>query len=527
LGGESGIGLMEIAMRQSMEGLSARVMADPVPLNHESADAASSSVFCGPARHTDQGNGSLPSVAMFVLATLSFAFVTALATHLAKIREPDAQLWLGPGLLAGLFLVSSRRCWLGYAVIYPLASGAVYLLSGYSPGSTSIRTAIATMEAVAIGLLLHGYRDWVEGRADDTTSWLRFVGVALLLVPAAAALVGGALLHLERGLGYSEGFRIWYTAHATSMCVMVPVILRLRGRQLRRLADKKLLGVAVAMLTLFGLAAFVVFTQSAALPLFLLMPFLVAILFFVGFPGLVAALGLLALLATATLHTGMGPFLTMAPGRAWWSAGSLAQVFIMLVFGTMGLIAALLEERRVHEAELEAANAELRLLVATDPLTGVANRRRFDDELATRWRQARSSGSALALLVVDVDYFKLFNDIYGHSAGDACLRRIASLLQRETRRSDSICARYGGEEFVILLPETTADEAMVVGSRLCTAIRNAALTHAGSAFGVVTVSIGASAVMPIGDEDGRLFRQSDEALYHAKLLGRSRAECFL
>ncbi|MEI9850310.1 MAG: GGDEF domain-containing protein [Sphingomonas sp.] len=317
-------------------------------------------------------------------------------------------------------------------------------------------------------------------------------------MPGIAALPGAWIIALDRGLPVSDGFRIWYTAHAVSICVMAPLVLRLRAHQLTELLDRKRLLEAIGWLAAFVAAGCAVFAQDDVLPLFLLMPLLVIILFRAGFVGLTVGIGLLALLATLTISTNSGPFVTMAPGAQWWNASSLAQLFILLVFGTMVLIAALLDERRAREEALERLNAELSVLVGTDPLTGVPNRRSYDDAIAASWHAARLKPSSLALLVIDIDRFKQYNDRYGHAAGDDCLRQVAAALRDELRSMDSLCARYGGEEFVIILPRATADEALVIGDRLCSAVRDLGLAHADSRSGIVTVSIGAAATVPRG-----------------------------
>lgn len=160
----------------------------------------------------------------------------------------------------------------------------------------------------------------------------------------------------------------------------------------------------------------------------------------------------------------------------------------------------------------------------TDGMTGVANRRRFDQALASEWSRAMRSGQPLALAMIDVDWFKKYNDHYGHQAGDECLRRVARVLMNNIRRGGDLVARYGGEEFAIIAPATNPDAALRMARTLCEAIQELALPHATSEFGRVSISIGVASFLPAqGETPESLVSQADEALYLAKLQGRNRA----
>ncbi len=179
---------------------------------------------------------------------------------------------------------------------------------------------------------------------------------------------------------------------------------------------------------------------------------------------------------------------------------------------------------RERTAELEAANHQLAALSSTDALTGLANRRRFDEVWESEWQRAARMGLPLALALIDVDYFKAYNDHYGHQAGDACLRQVASLLAAEARRSGELVARYGGEEFVLVLPGATAAEARTVAERIRAAVEGRAMPHEHSPVaGVVTISIGVASVrVQRAEQAEALLKESDVALYLAKHQGRNR-----
>jgi diguanylate cyclase (GGDEF)-like protein/PAS domain S-box-containing protein len=170
-----------------------------------------------------------------------------------------------------------------------------------------------------------------------------------------------------------------------------------------------------------------------------------------------------------------------------------------------------------------ATEMELKRLATTDGLTGLANRRSFDEALDQEWRRAMRTGERVALLMLDADYFKLYNDRYGHPAGDAVLRMIAGALGDQVRRPGDMPARYGGEEFVLLLPGSDMAGAVMIAERIRADVRRRAVPHEGSPLRFVTVSIGAASCLVMADDETRtLIQQADLALYQAKRSGRDR-----
>lgn len=169
----------------------------------------------------------------------------------------------------------------------------------------------------------------------------------------------------------------------------------------------------------------------------------------------------------------------------------------------------------------------LRSLAFVDGLTGVANRRRFDERLALEWARAQRHGHALSLLLVDVDHFKAYNDRYGHQAGDEALRRVAACLTEQMRRGTDLVARYGGEEFACLLPDTDSEQALALAQRIVEAVPLMAIPHSACPVApVLTVSVGVAtrrgAIQP-GWSSAALLGLADAQLYEAKRLGRARA----
>jgi polar amino acid transport system substrate-binding protein len=177
------------------------------------------------------------------------------------------------------------------------------------------------------------------------------------------------------------------------------------------------------------------------------------------------------------------------------------------------------------QAALTEANTKLAALAITDGLTGLANRRHFDDVLASEWARARRNAQPLALLMIDVDWFKRYNDRYGHQAGDDALVAVARVLQDKARRAGDLAARYGGEEFVVIAPHTPLAQACELAEEVVHAVAALALAHADARSGVLSVSVGVATRVPQEQEDpSALLRHADLALYRAKTHGRNRVE---
>ncbi|RXG99075.1 diguanylate cyclase domain-containing protein [Bradyrhizobium zhanjiangense] len=177
-------------------------------------------------------------------------------------------------------------------------------------------------------------------------------------------------------------------------------------------------------------------------------------------------------------------------------------------------------------SEHKKLETRLETLAIEDSLTGLANRRRFDERLKEEWARAYRDRSSLALLMIDVDHFKAYNDEYGHPAGDACLRVVAQIIATEMQRPGDLAARYGGEEFAMLLPNTDAEGCARIGNRIRRAIREAGLVHTTNrATGCVTASLGGAACRPVLERTAgvaSLVEAADQALYAAKEAGRNR-----
>jgi diguanylate cyclase (GGDEF)-like protein/PAS domain S-box-containing protein len=180
------------------------------------------------------------------------------------------------------------------------------------------------------------------------------------------------------------------------------------------------------------------------------------------------------------------------------------------------------QELHAAQAELRQANHALHVLARQDGLTGLANRRCFDDSIDAEMRRAMREGTTLSLIMIDIDHFKRFNDHYGHPAGDACLRKISRVVALNVSRPADLAVRYGGEELAVLLPNTTLAGAIDVANRILSAIRNLQLPHEASSKGFISASIGVASIVPTPDITlpAQLVEAADHMLYQAKHHGR-------
>lgn len=221
----------------------------------------------------------------------------------------------------------------------------------------------------------------------------------------------------------------------------------------------------------------------------------------------------------------------------YWLTALIGSIFVLIFFG---LLLRLLDQREKVELflrqmneklvesvaerteELEAANRELQIMAMMDGLTGIANRRYFDDQYERRWRTALRQGSSLSVIMADIDWFKAYNDEYGHQAGDDCLKLVARTIRESTKRAADFAARYGGEEFAMILPDTDGAGAAKLAERVRKQVEKLSIEHNQSPFGRVTVSLGVASSIPRGVlEAPKLIDAADKALYAAKNAGRN------
>jgi diguanylate cyclase (GGDEF)-like protein len=233
--------------------------------------------------------------------------------------------------------------------------------------------------------------------------------------------------------------------------------------------------------------------------------------------------------AGSTMRVSLAQSLDLVYGHWWRKAWTIGLTSALLISGIITLISLLHRESRQRsrvQVALAEANARLERMATTDPLTGIANRRMFDDMLQREQTRVTRMPHDAAILMIDIDLFKSFNDTYGHGAGDATLRSVALAITRAVSRGGDLAARIGGEEFAVLLTQTDLTGARTVADRIRETVAALGIRHSGSPHGHVTVSIGlaSTGVGPVPASFEVILDSADEALYTAKKNGRDRVE---
>lgn len=220
------------------------------------------------------------------------------------------------------------------------------------------------------------------------------------------------------------------------------------------------------------------------------------------------------------------------PGDGYFELASL-----FMIYGVLMYVSALKFHNQLSHSlemcfenermatELVQSNRKLVILADTDELTGICNRRSMDRCLTSEWNRHYRAQKPLSLLFIDIDYFKQYNDTYGHDGGDRCLILIAEILRNHSQRSSDMAVRFGGEEFAVILPETDEHDALNIGKTILADIERLQIPHSSSSVArCVTVSVGVATMIPNQPDSDDLLRLSaDKALYQAKKMGRNRA----
>ena len=373
---------------------------------------------------------------------------------------------------------------------FPSSAYAVELtrgvsLAGFAPALEAeyVRARLASTRmliraACVLALLVTLFRS-AQQVIDGTLTWP-------MLVPITLAFVSSGTLAV---VAFTRTFERWYLPLAN---VLVPVRNTLAA-----------VGIAVT-------------ASQGQLEALMVLPFMVlGPYFFLGLgiriASLTVALTLSSFALTAVFADMPGPLLLRAA------------VFLGTAAAACGVAAWQLEKASRTSFLEGRLIAELAL---HDALTGLKNRRVFDERLDELWQQAAEGKRTLGILLIDVDHFKGYNDLYGHQAGDTALRRVAERLQSASTRASAVLARYGGEEFAVLLYDTDALEAETIAEGMRLAVADLELQHRGSRLGgIVTISVGVAVIEPSGERRPRgALQLADQALYKAKIRGRNRVE---
>ncbi len=462
--------------------------------------------------------------ARFVIIALLIGLITIGGLDLSQRAGRIATIWPANGALLGILLTNRPTRWPAFLLMGFAANLGMTWIWGY-PFDVCLRFSLVNAFEVTIASTVLWRLVGPNCDLSRPESLWRFAFAAGLLAPTLAVILNVGLAHLFADNRSVANFVASFLAHALGLVTATPVALAVRRKELLPLlGPQRAKGTVVAFAILLATTS-VVFAQSRYPLLFLILPPLVLVVFRCGLAG--GALGLLlaTLVSIGFTVVGTGPTSIIV------NVTTLERIMVVQTFAaTSGILvltlAAILAQRDGVQRDLLAAKEELTRLASTDALTGLHNRRRLDEALAEETRRAERSRAPLSLLLIDVDRFKAFNDHYGHLGGDECLQHIAATIRSFGRRPGDLVARYGGEELAVLLPETDARGALMVGEEIRKAIEALDLPHVGNETcgGRVTVSIGVAtaASTQLSYKPEVLIGGADQLLYEAKRTGRNK-----
>jgi diguanylate cyclase (GGDEF)-like protein len=443
---------------------------------------------------------------------------------LSRQSDGVATIWFTNGLLFALVIRRPQSAWVPYFFVGFLADTLADVLYG-DPLKLSVGVSIAnSVEVVTSCVLL----TWWFGSPFQLTKrrpLLGFLGVAVVGATALTSALGASwtMLFVDAGPWWML-FRTWYLGDVLGMAIIAPLVFILQRPGFFVVLERRQLMNTLLLLTVPAIATVLVFSHSKDPLIFFIFPALLLVVFRLGFPGTVLSIFVIAVISICFTVSGHGP-LMLITGSNLLHRIVIEQIFLAVALFTCFPVAALLEERKALDISLQESELRYRELANADALTGLANRRGFDERLDEEWNRAEERRQPLALLLIDVDLFKSYNDIYGHIGGDACLRCIARVIAGTLQRHSDVAARFGGEEFAVILPNTEMETALIVAESVRQAIVTMNLPHTGNPNGIQTISVGVAAAVPHGDASvTSLLTASDHALYRAKYLGRNRVE---
>jgi diguanylate cyclase (GGDEF)-like protein len=483
-------------------------------------------------RHRAQ-TGDRPGWLVFLLLPLFHFATVKLSFYCGVTSDNEVVVWLPNAvLLAALLRFRGQRGWL--MAILTFSSDVIGNLPSFAWGEAVLLSLVNVFEVVLTWLLMR--RAGASPRLERIRDLGTFVLAGPLLSAFVAGFLGAAVIKtLESGTTpYLTLMRVWWFGDGLGLLIYTPLLLTFAHRTTEVVRLRWLDGVVV--LLSLGLAVLIFSarggeTSGMFLSPTLLLPSVLFVAARFGVRWASLAVALVSLTCAWVLTLGNQPFGAMP----MYLEIVRAQEFILtLCIVGMGF-AILLSELKAHERglevkvrertlELEESNSKLASMSTTDGLTGIANRRRFDEVLGNEWQRAQGNGQPLALALIDVDWFKNYNDCYGHLAGDDCLRNIASMLASRSSFDSGLVARYGGEEFAFIAPSTDEARAIGMANAICKALVEMGLPHAQSPFNLVTASVGVAVLVPKDGQPAQaLVKLADEALYRAKARGRNQA----
>lgn len=429
--------------------------------------------------------------------------------------------WPYNGVVIAFLLMSKRRSWPWIMVGF--AGAFLWIeLAGHDPLTEAIVDISADMVQILIAAYaLPSFRSLKRWMLEPHLVW-RFAFYGILLGPLLTCLPIAWYFSTRYQRQFWSTVRLWAFSDALGAALFVPLVLVLFSHETYDLFRRRAIAETLGLFALLYGVGVLTFHQNDYPLSFLPYPVLLVVAFRLGFSGAAIGVNVLTLIAASFSLHGFGPFRSVS---GVWTVehSSVLQIFATLAMLFVLPLSVKLIERRNFEEQLREAYGQMAKLATIDKLTEVANRRHFDEMLELAWSRSLRSGEPIGLLMVDADCFKAYNDLYGHVAGDECLRRVAAALKAEPLRQNDLIARYGGEEFAVLLPGATMASLTEVAERLRARVASEGIEHTGNPYKRVTISVGCESMVPRRENlPETLVSAADGALYAAKQGGRNR-----
>lgn len=473
-----------------------------------------------------------PGLISFLLLPIMYFMSVKLSIAYAMTPEGTVLIWLPNAFaLATLLYYSGQRYWLFMLLVLaaevagdtPIFRWNEALMLGLA-NVAEVTLAYLLMRKLSMSPALHKLEDVIK-----------FILAGPFISSLFGALLGAAALQSieKEQTVYLSIVQTWWFGDALGLIIGTPLILALLYRVKQHIQPFNRVDFIVASLS-FGVLLMLLLANNGLFFGVLISPTLLipSMLYFAARTDLrytAIAVAIFSFAVAMLISAGKNPFGDMPTNLTILHAQEFIATLSFACLGFAVLLARIRDNKReleervaVRTSELQLLNQKLEQLSTTDGLTGIANRRRFDEVLELEWARANRTQQPITLAILDIDWFKLYNDHYGHQAGDECLRRVSAVLRANICRTGDLVARYGGEEFVFITPGMDSQHALKVSEKIREEIQSLAIPHAMSLFDYVTVSIGVTSFTPHYSQNANLLiKVADEALYAAKNQGRN------
>lgn len=474
----------------------------------------------------------IPGLISFLLLPIMYFMSVKLSIAYAMTPEGTVIIWLPNAFtLATLLYYRGQRYWLYMLLVLaaevagdvPVFRWNDALMLGFA-NITEVTIAYLLMQKLNMSPMLQKLEDVIK-----------FILAGPFISSLFGAFVGAAAIQFidKEQTVFLSIVQGWWFGDALGLIIGTPLILALLYRVKQDIKPLNKVDLVVASLS-FGVLLMLLLAKNGLFFGVLITPTLLipSMLYFAARTDLkytAIAVAVFSFAVAMLISAGSNPFGDIPTNLTILHAQQFIATLSFACLGFSVLLARIRDNKReleervaIRTSELLLLNQKLEQLSTTDGLTGIANRRHFDEVMELEWARANRTQQPITLVILDIDWFKLYNDHYGHQAGDECLRKVSGVLNNNCYRTGDLVARYGGEEFVLIAPGMDIQHALTISNKICEEIKALAIPHEKSIFGCVTVSIGVTSLTPnITLNANILVKVADEALYEAKNQGRN------